>query len=279
MKDKENIIGLIAGGTRLPFIVADGAKRAGMKVVCVSLGGSADASLGEHVDVFSKVPLARIGVWIRKLKKHGVRRAIMVGKVPKDKLYARWRILRNLPDWRVLRIYYWRLRKDDKRDDKLLGALADELASGGIILEDSTMYCKEHLASKGVMTKVLPGVGVKEDIEFGWQIVKKLGELDIGQAVSIKEKAIMAVEAIEGTASMIERTGKYCKKGGWTLLKAEKLKQDSRFDVPCVGSDTIRSLAKNGGKCLVVEAEKTLIVDKPETIELANKLGIAIVGY
>ena len=179
----------------------------------------------------------------------------------------------------MLRIYYWRLRKSDKRDDKLLGALADELASGGIILEDSTMYCKEHLASKGVMTKVLPGAGVKEDIEFGWQIVKKLGELDIGQAISVKEKAIMAVEAIEGTASMIERTGKHCKKGGWTLLKAEKLEQDSRFDVPCVGSDTIRGLAENGGKCLVVEAGKTLIVDKPETIELANKLGIAIVGH
>ena len=279
MKNKENIIGLIAGDTRLPFIVADGAKRAGMKVVCVSLGGFADASLAEHVDVFSKVPLARIGAWIRRLKKYGVRRAIMVGRVPKDRLYARWRILRNLPDWRVLRIYYWRLRKDDKRDDKLLGALADELASGGIILEDSTMYCKEHLATKGVMTKVQPAASVKEDIEFGWPIVKKLGELDIGQAVSVKEKAIMAVEAIEGTASMIERTGKHCKKGAWTLLKAEKLKQDSRFDVPCVGADTIRSLAENGGKCLVVEAGKTLIVDKPETIELANKLGIAIVGY
>ena len=279
MKDKDNILGLIAGDSRLPFIVADGAKRAGMKVVCVSLGGFADASLGEHVDVFSKVPLTRIGAWIRRLKKHGVRRAIMVGRIPKDKLYVRWRILRNLPDWRVLRIYYWRLRKSDKRDDKLLGALADELASGGIILEDSTMYCKEHLASKGVMTKVLPGAGVKEDIEFGWQIVKKLGELDIGQAISVKEKAIMAVEAIEGTASMIERTGKHCKKGGWTLLKAEKLEQDSRFDVPCVGSDTIRGLAENGGKCLVVEAGKTLIVDKPETIELANKLGIAIVGH
>ena len=279
MKNTQNTIGLIAGASRLPFLVADGARRAGMKVVCVSPGGSADAELAAHVDVFSEVPLASVGAWIRRLKKYGVRRAIMVGRVPKDKLYARWRIIRNLPDWRVLRIYYWRLRKDDKRDDKLLGALADELASGGIILEDSTMYCKEYLADKGVMTKIEPGPSVKEDIEFGWKIVKKLGELDIGQAVSIKEKAIMAVEAIEGTADMIKRTGKHCKKGGWTLLKAEKLKQDSRFDVPCVGPDTIRGLAENGGKCLVVEAEKTLIIDKPETIELANKLGIAIVGY
>ena len=279
MEYEKNILGLIAGGTRLPFLVADGAKQAGMKVVCVSLGGFADSGLAEHVDVFSKVPLARIGTWIRRLKKHGVRRTIMVGRVPKDKLYARWRIIRNLPDWRTLRIYYWRLRKDDKRDDKLLGALADELASGGIVLENSTMYCKEHFASKGVMTKVQPGATVNEDIEFGWKIVKKLGELGIGQAVSVKEKAIMAVEAIEGTASMIERTGRFCKKGGWTLLKAEKLKQDPRFDVPCVGPETIRGLAENGGKCLVVEADKTLIIDKPETIALANKLGIAIVGY
>ena len=141
------------------------------------------------------------------------------------------------------------------------------------------MYCKEHIATEGVMTKTQPGPSVHGDIEFGWEIVKKLGELDIGQAIAVKEKEIIAVEAIEGTAKMIERAGKLCKKGDWTLIKTAKPDQDMRFDVPCVGPDTIKSLADNGGKCLVLQKEKTIIIDKPETVELADRLGIAIVGH
>jgi DUF1009 family protein len=160
----------------------------------------------------------------------------------------------------------------------LLRALADELATGGIRLENSTMYCKEHLATAGVMTGHEPGISVRNDIEFARDIVRKLGELDIGQAIAVKEREVIAVEAIEGTAAMIERAGKYCKSGGWTLIKASKPNQDERFDVPCVGPDTIRSLAANGGKWLVVEADKTIIIDKPETIQLAQKMGVGIVG-
>lgn len=141
------------------------------------------------------------------------------------------------------------------------------------------MYCKEHLATAGRMTEHQPSPQVEGDIEFGWQIVKKLGELDIGQAIAVKEKEVLAVEAIEGTAEMIKRAGQFCKSGGWTLIKASRPSQDMRFDVPCVGQDTIRSLSNNGGKCLVVEANKTIIIDKPQTINLANKLGIAIVGH
>jgi DUF1009 family protein len=156
--------------------------------------------------------------------------------------------------------------------------LADELASGGIVLENSTIYCKEHLATSGAMTRHQPGSSVESDIEFGWQIAKKLGELDIGQAIAVKEREVIAVEAIEGTAETIERAGRYCKKGGWTLIKTSKPNQDMRFDVPCVGPDTIRGLAENGGACLVVEAGKTIIIDKAETIKLADKLGISILG-
>jgi DUF1009 family protein len=140
------------------------------------------------------------------------------------------------------------------------------------------MYCKEHLATAGLMTTTPLRPSAEDDIEFGWEIVKKLGELDIGQAIAVKEKEVIAIEAIEGTAEMIKRAGRFCKSGGWTLIKASKPQQDMRFDVPCVGPDTIRSLAENEGKCLVVEAAKTIIIDKPETIKLANKLGIAIFG-
>jgi len=272
------VLGLIAGAGRLPFIVADGAKRAGLRVICVGLAETAENSLADEVDVFYRVPIARPGNWIRKLKKHNVNKTIMVGRIDKGRLFTPWRILRYLPDWRAFRVYYWRLRGKNKLTDSLLHAMADELASGGIELENSTMYCKEHLASEGVMTERQPSSSVKGDIEFGWQMIKKLTELDIGQAIAVKEKEVIAVEAIEGTAAMIERAGRICKSGGWTLLKASMPNKDMRFDVPCVGTDTIRSLAENGGKCLVVEAGKTIIIDKPETIQLANQLGIIILG-
>jgi DUF1009 family protein len=129
------------------------------------------------------------------------------------------------------------------------------------------------------MTRTNVRPSVERDIEFGWPLVKKLGELDIGQAIAVKEREVIAVEAIEGTAEMIKRAGQLCRSGGWTLIKVSKPQQDMRFDVPCVGPDTISSLAENGGKCLVVEAEKTIIIDKPQTIELADKLGISILGY
>ena len=274
----EKVIGLIAGQGRLPFLIADGAKKAGFKVICAGLADNAEPALTEIVDVFYNVALARPGSWIRKLRKHGVTDTVMVGRVAKSSVFTPWRILKYLPDWRALKIWYWTLRKKDKRNDTLLCALADELASGGINLTDSTKYCKEHLASGGAMTKHEPDLSVEDDIEYGWQIVKKLGELDIGQAIAVKEKEVIAVEAIEGTANMIIRAGQFCKAGGWTLIKTAKPNQDLRFDVPCVGPDTIRSLADNGGKCLVVEAGKTIIIDKPQTIELADQLGISILG-
>jgi DUF1009 family protein len=274
----ENILGLIAGEGRLPFLVAAGAKQAGLRVVCVGLEGSAEPDLAGEVDVFYEVAVARPGSWIRKLRRHKVRRTIMVGRVAKGRIFTPWRILRYLPDLRAFRIWYWRLRRKAKQNDMVLSALADELASGGIVLENSTMYCKEHLATVGVMTKRRPSASVRDDIEFGWQIVKKLGELDIGQAVAVKEREVIAVEAIEGTAKMIERAGQHCRSGGWTLIKTSKPKQDERFDVPCVGPDTIRSLAANGARCLVLEADRTIIIDKPETVALADELGIAVLG-
>jgi DUF1009 family protein len=276
--EPKDVLGLIAGEGRLPFLVAAGAKRAGLRIICVGLSETADRNLADEVDVFYRAAIARPGGWIRRLKKHGVIRTIMVGRVSKRRLFTPWRIVQYLPDWRAFRIYYWRLRGKNTQPDSLLCAVADELASGGIVLENSIMYCKEHLATAGIMTGTQKRPSVESDIEFGWKIAKKLGELDIGQAVAVKEKEVIAVEAIEGTAAMIERAGMLCRSGGWTLIKVSKPQQDMRFDVPCVGPDTIRSLAENGGKYLVVEAEKTIVIDKPETIKLANKLGITILG-
>lgn len=279
MTPDKKILGLIAGQGRLPFLVAKGAKKAGLKVVCVGLAENSDPQLADEVDHFYQVAIARPGSWIRKLKKHGVTETIMVGRVAKGRLFTPWRILRYLPDWRALRTWYWRLRTKNKLTDTILNALSDELESGGIILENSIMYCTEHLARQGTMTKHRPDFSNKADIEFGSELAKKLAELDIGQAITVKEKEILAVEAIEGTAKMLERTGQVCKKRGWTLIKVARPNQDMRFDVPCVGPDTVNSLAKFGGNCIAVEAKKVLIIDIEKTIKLADELGIAIVGF
>jgi DUF1009 family protein len=278
MAKNSDVLGLIAGEGRLPSLVAASAKRAGLRVVCVSLGDTAESSLADEVDVFYRVGIARPGSWIRKLKKHSVVRAVMVGRIDKSQIFTPWRIPKYLPDWRAFRIFYWRMHKKTLLTDSLLRALADELASGGIILEDSTQYCQEHLASVGVMTTRQPSTREQDDIEFGWPIAKKLGELDIGQAIAVKEKEIVAVEAIEGTAEMIKRAGKFCKSGDWTLIKTAKPNQDMRFDMPCVGPETIRSMVENKGTCLAIEAKKTIIIDKPETTKLADQLSITILG-
>ncbi len=259
-------------------MIAEGARSAGLKVVCVGIKGSVEPELADEVDVFYRVAVARMGGWIRRLRKHGVSRTIMVGKVAKQNMFAPWRIIQYIPDWRVLRIYYWRLRNTNRLTDTLLDAVADELASGGIVLEDSTVYCKEHLATEGVLTGSAPKGAFREDIEWGWELVKKLASMGIGQAIIVKEREVVAVEALEGTAEMIKRAGSLCRKGKWTLLKAAKPDQDMRMDVPCIGPDTIRSLAENRGKCVVVESGKSIIIDKPETLALAKKLGITVVG-
>ena len=276
--DNPEAIGLIAGGGRLPFLVAAGARRQGLKVICVGLTGYVEEPLADEVDTFYHAGVARPGSWIRRLRKHQVTQAVMVGRVTKSHLFTPWRIAQYLPDWRAFRVYYWRLRGKDKRTDTLLSALAEELAGGGIHLENTTMYCQEHLAEAGVMTSQQPGSHVEHDIEFGWPLAKKLGALDIGQAIAVKEREVIAVEAIEGTAEMIKRAGRFCRAGGWTLIKTSKPRQDMRFDVPCVGPETIQDLAANGGRCLVIEAQKTIIIDKPQTLDLANRLGIAVVG-
>ena len=276
--NKSHILGLIAGQGRLPFLVADGARAAGLRVICVGLKDQADQELAQHVDRFYRVPLARPGRWIKQLRREGVIGTIMVGRVAKHRIYTPWRILQYLPDWRAFRIWYRRLHGRDKRNDSLLCALADELASGGVILQDSVQYCREHLARTGVMTRRQPTAAVMRDIEFGWQIVKQMGRLDVGQAIAVKESEVIAVEAIEGTDAMIERAGRLCRAGGWTLVKVAKPNQDMRFDVPTIGADTIENLKKNKAICLAVEADKTIIVDLSETIALADKLGISVLG-
>jgi len=273
------VLGLIAGQGRLPFLVARGARAAGLRVVCAALQNQADPALAAEVHRFFRVPLARPGAWIRKLRRAGASRTIMVGHVAKRRIYTPWRLLRYLPDWRALRIWYRRLRGKDKRNDTLLAALADELAAAGIILENSVQYCQEHLARTGIMTRCQPAAAVQADLAFGFPLAKEIARLDIGQAIAVKEREVIAVEALEGTDEMIQRAARLCPSGGWTLIKVAKPHQDPRFDVPTVGPDTLQNLKNHGAACLAVEAGCVLILDLPDSLALADRLKIPLVGY
>lgn len=281
MPTEQKIIGLIAGQGRLPFNIACAIKNSGAKVACVALSGNADPALEELCDFYRAVPLARLGSWMKWLKSFGASETIMVGRVAKADLHSMGilrLIVSYIPDRHVLKMLY-KLCRTNWQNDTILCAIADELSTGGIILVDSTKYSEENMAGKGLLTSGRLPEHILADIEYGWEIVKEMGRLDVGQAIAVKNKEVIAVEAIEGTAKMIERAGEYCKSGGWTLIKTAKPSQDMRFDVPCIGVDTIRALSEAKAGCVVVEAGKTFIIDKAETLALAEKLRLPVYGH
>ncbi|KKL46409.1 hypothetical protein LCGC14_2345850 [marine sediment metagenome] len=277
MSDAGGPIGLIAGSGRLPMLVAQGIRRAGDRLVVVGIRGQADPALKGLAESFHWAGIVRVGRWIRLLRRGGVRRAVMVGGVRKAAMYSPLRLLRYVPDVRTLRMWYRKCRHDH-RDGVLLLAVTDELASEGIEIMSSVEYCQEHLADEGLMTRTPVPRGAAKDAQFGFEIARRSAELDIGQAVAVKEGDIIAVEAMEGTEEMIRRAGQLCRQGGWTLVKVARPNQDMRFDVPTVGPDTIRQLKAARAGCLVLEAGRTLVLDKPETLDLADDMGIAVLG-
>lgn len=269
-------LGIIAGAGRFPFMVLEGAKRAGCHVTVIGLKGLADGDLARHAHAFYWARLTALGRWIRLCKRTQTRRVILAGSVKKSNMYGRMNLLRLAPDWTALRL--WLFALPDKRNDTVLSAVADEFLKHGIIMEDCVQYSAEHMAPEGVLTRCQPSAGQLKDVEFGWGIAKELGRLDIGQAVAVKDTEIIAIEAIEGTDRMIQRTGQLCRSGGWTLIKVAKPEQDMRFDVPTVGPSTITALKDHGAKMLVIEAGKTVIVDREEMITTADTARIVILA-
>jgi DUF1009 family protein len=216
--------------------------------------------------------------WVKVLRRAGCRQAIMVGRVRKAEMYDRWRYFRYLPDLRSLRLWFTVLRRD-KRPYTVLKAVMNELESSGITLIDSTTYCAEHLATPGVMTRRQPSELQWQDMHFGWTICNEISRMDVGQSIAIRDRDILAVEAIEGTDAMIERAGSLCRVGGWTMIKVSNTRRDMRVDVPTIGLQTIEKLRAAGAGCLVLEPGKTIILDKPRVLETADRYGIAVVGY
>ena len=273
----DNPLGIIAGAGRFPFLVADGARRQGRPVVAVALKGLANPDLGGHVDRLYWSGVVRLGQWLRIFRRCGVHEAIMAGYVRKSEMYGRFRLIRFLPDWTSIKLWFFEVH--DRRNDTLLRAAADHMERKCVILTDSVQYCREHLPPPGVLTRRRPTPAQQKDIAFGWPIAKEMGRLDIGQSIAVKEQEVIAVEAIEGTDRMIERAGQLCRQGGWTLIKVAKPDQDPRFDVPTVGPDTIENLHRHGGKALVFEAGRTLAIDRDKIVEIADRYGIVVVAH
>jgi len=272
-------IGLIAGAGALPGLVARGAKAAGRPVIAVGLAGMYDPALPALCDRFRAAPLLRPGRWIRLLRAGGACEAVMVGAVRKQTMHeSRLRmLLGNIPDRRALRLWYRRLRHD-RRNATVLAALAEELARSGITLIDSTMYIPDHLATPGVMGSIEPAAPQQADIDFAWPLLSRAVELDIGQSMAVRERDIIAVEAVEGTARMIARAGELCRSPGWTLLKTAKADHDTRADVPSIGVETIEQVKAAGGRCIALGTGRVILIDKPAVIDAANRAGVALVG-
>ncbi|MBU3682758.1 MAG: LpxI family protein [Phycisphaerales bacterium] len=273
-------VGIIAGQGTLPFLVARGMRAQGRRVHCVGLRGQWEDGLPACCDAFQEAGVLQLGRWIRLFRRAGVTEVTMVGRVSKKQMHDPWlmlKALRDLPDWRTADLWFRRLRHD-RRSATLLRVVADDLATEGVILIDSTRYIPDHMATEGTMGSVAPDARAQADIAFGWPLLEKVGGLDIGQAISVRERDVIAVEAVEGTDSMIRRTGELCRARGWTLLKSARPGHDMRADVPTIGVQTIEGLAKAGAGCVALGVGRVILVDRPAVLAAADRAGIAVVG-
>ena len=261
--------GLIAGNGQFPFLVVEGAKKQGADLVVAAIREETDTRIDEVANDVLWIGIGQLGKMISFFKNHGVTKAVMAGQVKHVQIFSG-----AMPDVRMLKML-WNLPK--RNTDALIGGVADELASEGIELIDSTYFIQDQLAAKGVLTKRAPSDIELGNIEYGLHIANEIARLDLGQTIVVRAKACVAIEAMEGTDATIRRAGDLAK-GKLTVVKVAKPDQDMRFDVPVVGVPTIRAMIEAGATCLSVSAMKTLIFDREEMLGLANKNGISVVG-
>jgi hypothetical protein len=279
-KKHDGRVGLMAGWGRYPQVIAQAMSRQGLEVYCLGVKQHADVAIAEHCAHFDWIGLGKIGGACRYFARHGVRQAVVAGKIHKHLLFQPGVIYKHLPDWVTTAAFYkhFLLRRRDLRDDTLMNTMLGVFARHGITFWPPTDFAPELLVKYGQLTRRGPSPAQRRDIEFGWQLAKEIGRLDVGQSVAVKGATALAVEAVEGTYQCIRRAGELCKQGGFTIVKVAKPQQDMRFDVPTVGLGTLNTMRESGAVCLAIEADKTVVVDEPEVIRFADRHGIAIVA-
>ena len=271
-------IGILAGWGRFPVAVAEAIRRNGGRTAVLAVRGHVSEQLQDVADDFEEVGVAELGGAIAAFRRFGCTRATMAGKVHKTKIFAHGGWLHHLPDWTGLKTFWPHFisRRRDNRDDSLLGAIAHAFDGRGVAICPATDFAPELLAEEGVLAGRPLSPRQRADVAFGWRLAKELGRLDIGQTVVVKNRAPLALEAIEGTDECIRRAGRLCLAGGMTVVKVAKPCQDLRFDMPTIGIGTLESLRAAGARVLAIEAGRTILVDREQVAEVATRAGITI---
>lgn len=263
-------LGVLSGVGHLPVDVVRGAKKAGYRTVAVALVPGTHEDLEKEADAFYAINIGKVGKIFKTLKQEGVDEVTMIGKVTKEILYSGGILV---PDWQAIKIL---MSLPDRHDDTIMNALVAKLEGMGIHVMDQTLFLTELMPQEGVLSKRQPTPEEWEDMKYGFAMAKKIGGLDIGQTVVVKNKAIMAVEAIEGTDACILRGGKLGK--GAIVAKTAKPAQDNRFDMPGVGVQTVESMIESGCAGIVMEAGRTLLVEREKALDLANRHKLTVVA-
>jgi DUF1009 family protein len=267
-------LGLIAGNGRFPFLVLAAARRLGHDVTIVAIKEEASPALEEAAAIEPRaavhwLSLGQLGKCIAVLREAGVTQAVMAGQVKHAKLFAG-----IVPDPLLLSVL---VRLKARNTDALISAIADVLRARGIELIDSTAFLTPLLARPGVLTSRTPSDAEVADFEFGYRMATIIAGVDIGQTIAVKDCAVVAVEAMEGTDEVIARAGRLAGPGV-RIVKVAKPNQDMRFDVPVVGGPTIEAMRNAGASALSVDAGKTLMIGGDEMIRAADAAGIAIIA-
>ena len=262
-------LGLIAGNGRFPIIFADNARKLGYHVSAVAHEGETEPELASHVDRIHWIKIGQLNKLIKAFKEDRVHQALMLGGIKKTHVFTTLR-----PDFRTLamatRLALW-------KDDDILREFAKELEREGIAICESTFGLEGILVEEGPLTARTPTEKEWEDIRYGWEVAHDIGRLDIGQCVVIKDRVVVAVEAVEGTDGAIKRGGELAKEGA-VVVKRSKPQQDLRFDLPAIGPRTIEVMVSVKASVLAVEAGRTVLLDREIMLDKARSSRIAIVG-
>lgn len=263
-------IGIIAGNRKFPLLVSSCAKKKGSYLVAVAIKGDTSPALKKIVDKMYWLGLGDFSRLFDVFRSEGVKKIIMAGQISPRRLFSK-----EAAKDKQLRAFLEGV--ENKKADTIFLGVAEKLKEAGFELLDSTGFVEDFMPKKGPLTNVEPGFNLWEDIYFGFDLAKEIAFLDIGQTVAVKNKAIVAVEALEGTDNLIKRAGRLARQGV-TIVKVSKPHQDMRFDIPVVGLTTVKNLIKAKGTCLAFEAGKTLFIDQAESVRLADKSGVSIVA-
>ena len=263
-------IGLLAGVGGLPVQFARAARGMGFSVIAIGVVPGIDPELSQVANKTYQIGVGQLQEILTTLKTEGVTEITMLGKVTKELMFTGTVAL----DERIQKLL---ASLTDNSDDTIMLAFVREFAAEGFKILDQTALIRSLMPAPGVLTSRTPTEDERSDMDFGFKMAKEIGRLDIGQTVVVKKCALMAAEAIEGTDACIRRGGELGR-GGVTVVKVAKPSQDLRFDVPTVGLNTIQAMCDAGGTALVIEAGKTLIVDREKVVKMANDCGITIVA-